>query len=68
MYNKVKSEQHSAVRSAKRVAIFQASLKLVREGAGSKLSNKDNKHSNSMDETIYNEWGTVNKNDALIYR
>ena len=34
MHEKVKSEQCFVVTSAKRVAVFQASLKLVREEAG----------------------------------
>ena len=33
-HNKVKSEQCFAVTSAKRVAVFQANLKVVREDAG----------------------------------
>ena len=37
-YNEVKSEQCFAVTSAKRVAVFQASLKVVREEAGAQLS------------------------------
>ena len=39
----MKSEPHLAVTSAKRVAVFRASLKLVRKEAGAQLSNKDNK-------------------------
>ena len=42
MCNKVKSE-HFAMRSANRVAVFQAILKLASEEAGSQLYNKDNK-------------------------
>ena len=49
MQNKVKSEQSFAVTSAKRVAFFQASLKLVREEAGAQLSNNDNKCSISQE-------------------
>ena len=37
MHNKVKSKQHFAVTSAKGLAVFQASLKLVREEAGAQL-------------------------------
>ena len=48
MHSKVKSEQYFAVRRAKRVAVFQASLKVEREEAGTQLSNKDNKHSTSQ--------------------
>ena len=40
----VKSDQCFAVTSAKRVAVSQASLTLLREEAGSQLSNKENKH------------------------
>ena len=48
MHNKVKSEQHFAITSVKRVAVFQASLKVVREEVGAQLSNKENKHSTSQ--------------------
>ena len=48
IHSKVKSEQYLAVTSAKRVAVFQASLNVVREEAGAQLSNKDNKHSTSQ--------------------
>ena len=48
IHNKVKSEQHFAVTSAKRVAVFQASLKVVREEAGVQLSKRDNKCSTSQ--------------------
>ena len=41
MHKKVKSEQHFAVTGAKTVALFRASLKLVREeGVPIQLSNK----------------------------
>ena len=43
IHNKVKSQQCFAVTSAKRVAVFQASLKVLREEVGAQLSNKDNK-------------------------
>ena len=43
MCNKVKSEQHFVVTGSKRLAIIQASLKLIKEEARAKLSNKDNK-------------------------
>ena len=48
MHNKVKSEQHYAVISAKRVAVFQATLKLVREESRAKLPNRNNAHSPSQ--------------------
>ena len=43
MYNKDKAKWCFAVTRGKRVAIFQVNLKLVREEARAKLSNKDNK-------------------------
>ena len=52
MYNKVKSEQCFAATSAKKVAIFQGSLKLVTEDVKVKLFNKDNKHSAFDGQTI----------------
>ena len=42
MVNKDKSEQHFSVTSVKRIAIFQASLKLVREEAGAPFSSRGN--------------------------
>ena len=51
IHNKVKSEQCFAVTSAKRVAAFQASLKVVREEAGSQFSKRDNKCSTSQAST-----------------
>ena len=48
IHNIVKSEQYFTGTSAKRVAVFQASLKVVREEAGAQLSNKDNKCSTSQ--------------------
>ena len=62
MHNKVKSEQCFAVLSAQRVAVFQASLKLVREEAGAQLSDNDTTQ-HPYDQNIHME-GTVNKNDA----
>ena len=44
----VKSEQCFTVISAERVAVFQASLKAVREEAGAQLFNEDNKCSKSQ--------------------
>ena len=38
MHSKVKLEWYFVVTSAKRVAVFQASLKLVREDEGAQLS------------------------------
>ena len=48
IHNKVKSEQCFAVTSANRIAVFQASLKVVREEAGAQLSKRDNKCSASQ--------------------
>ena len=53
MHNKAKSELHLVVRSNKRVAVFQASLKLVIEEAGSQLFNKNNNDQNPMDQNVY---------------
>ena len=43
MNNKVKSEQILTVASAKRVAVFQVSMKVVEEEARGQPSNRDNK-------------------------
>ena len=43
MHNKIKSENHSAVKSATRVAVFWASLEIVRRMVGAQLSNSDYK-------------------------
>ena len=48
MQNQVKSEQWFAVTRAKWVAVFQASLKVVRQEAGAQLFNIDNKHLRSQ--------------------
>ena len=61
MHNKVKLEQHFSVKSSKMVAIFQAILKLVREEARTKLSNKENLTDQNIEKR-----GTVNKKDTLI--
>ena len=57
IHNKVKSEQHFAVTSAKRVAVFQASLKVVREEVGAQLSKRDNKCSTSQGSNCLQEGG-----------
>ena len=54
--------------SVKRVAVFQASLKVVREEVGAQLSNKDNNPPHSKDQNIYKKEDTVNKNDTLILK
>ena len=46
--NMVKSEQCTALTGVKRVTVFQASLKLLREEAGGKLSNDTIKNSTSQ--------------------
>ena len=65
-HNKVKSEQCFAVTSAKRVAVFQASFKVVREDMGGQLSKRDNKCSTSQGSNHLREEDAVNKNDALV--
>ena len=63
---KVKSEQHFAITSAKRVAIFQGSLKLVREKAWAQLSLKRIINFwHLTDQNFYVMGGTINKNYAL---
>ena len=47
------------VTTAKRVAVFQASLKVVREEARAQLSNKDNKHSVSQGANCLHEGGML---------
>ena len=59
IHNKVKSEQHFAVTSAKRVAVFQASWKVVREEVGAQLCNKDNKCSTSQGSKCLQERGLL---------
>ena len=66
MQNKVKSEQHFAVTSAKRVAAFQAISTLVVEETGAQLSNIDNKYLTSHGSNYLIKWGAVNRNNALI--
>ena len=68
MHNKAKSEQNLAVANAKRGAVFQASLKVGREEAGSQLSNKDNIRSTSQGSNCSHEGETVSENDKLILR
>ena len=52
MYNKVKSEQWFVDASGKSIAIFQPSLKLLREAAGAQFSNRDN-FLHPTDQTVY---------------
>ena len=54
---KVKSEQYFAAPSAKRVAVFQGSLKLVREEAGAQISKKKDKFSTSQESNHLHERG-----------
>ena len=51
--NKVKSEQHFTGTSAKRVAVFQASLKVVREEAGANSPTKITKIQHPKDQNVY---------------
>ena len=69
MHKSVKSEHCFAVTGAKRVAVFQASLKLVREEACAQLSKNDKKKkkkkkkkcSTPKDQKGYEKEGDVNK-------
>ena len=65
----IKLNQNNALQKQvlKRVAVFQASLKVVREEAGSQLFNKDNKHATSQGANCLQE-GHCKYNDALVYR
>ena len=63
IHNKVKSEIF-AVKAAKGVTIFQASL--IREETVSQISNKDNKHSTSHGSNHFCEGDATSKNDTLI--
>ena len=65
MHNKVTSKQCFAATSAKRLEIFQASLKLVREAGAISLKTTTNTQ-HPKDQDIYEKEGTVNKNDVLI--
>ena len=56
MHNNAESEQRLAVTSAKRVAIFQASLKLVKEEAGAQIFKTDNKGSTSQGSKHLHDW------------
>ena len=58
-HNKVKSEQCIAATSSKRVEVFQASLKVVREEVGSQLSKSDNKYSTSQGSNHLPEGGCM---------
>ena len=68
IHNKAKSEQCFAVTSAKRVAVFQASWKVVREEAGAQLSTRITNAQHPRDQNIYEKEDAVNKNDALILK
>ena len=65
IHNKVKSEKWITVTSAKRAAVFQASLKVVREEASAQFSNKDKIIQHPKDHNIYEKKDAVNKNDTL---
>ena len=64
MCNKVKSNTILPLHLLRRVAVFQAIIKLVKE-AGSQLSNKDNKCSTFMHQNIFMKEYASNKNDTL---
>ena len=67
MHNTVKSENCCGVTSAKRVAVFQASLKLVGDdGAKGRLQQMTTNAWHSKDQNAYEKEVTVNKNDTLI--
>ena len=68
IHNKNKSEQHFAVTSAKRVAVFQASLKVVREEAVPNFQKQITKTQHPKDQIIYKKENAVNKNDTLILK
>ena len=68
MHNKVKSEQCFAVTSAKSVAVFQASLKVVREDAGANSLTTITNIQHPKDQNVNEKKDTVNKNDTLILR
>ena len=57
MSKTVKSEQSLAVTSAKRVAVFQTSLKIEREEAGLQFCNKENEWTTSQESNFLCEWG-----------
>ena len=57
MCNKVKSEKHSAETGAQIIAIFLASLKLVREEASGQLSYRDIKCLTSHESNHLHEGG-----------
>ena len=65
MCNKVQSEQHFAVTSANRLAIFQAILKLVIEKAGAQLLSWDNKCFTFYGLNSLHEGVDENKSNAL---
>ena len=69
MCNKVKPEQHFTAVRPNTVAVFQASLKLIREEVGAQLPNKDNKYSTSHGSKHLCEEGAVNKlaGDRMIW-
>ena len=68
IHNKVKSEQCFAVTSAIRVAVFQASLEVVREEAGANLPKEITNAQHPKDQNVYGKEDAVNKNDALVLR
>ena len=63
--NKGKSEQYVVATSAKGVMVFQASLKLVREEAGTKLT-KLIHILHPKDQNVYMKEDIANENGILI--
>ena len=54
------------ITSAKIVAVFQASLQVVREEVGAHLPKEITNAQHPKDQTIYRREDAVNKNDALV--
>ena len=67
MYKKSKPEQHFTVTSAKRVAVFLASLKVVREKLVSNSLTVTTNVQHPKDQNVYMKESTVHKNDTLTY-
>ena len=63
IHNKVKTEQSFTVRSANRIAVFQASLKVVREEADPNSPTKITNGQHPRDQNVYEKEDAVNKND-----
>ena len=66
MHSRVKFEQCFSVINTKMVAVFQASIKLVWEWVGAKLTNMNNKHSALMDQTVHVKEDAANRKHTFI--